>query len=259
MALMEKIDEKREEKLAIKELALLLKIEDKMEKDLKVYFETVYKKFANYYKENKRNIDITEFREELERILSKYYKETWGTFKGYLYNDIGLTNEEKTSIDKRLGVALVLFLNETIKSRAKLIDEGTLNITNKAINNSILDDVSDDELESYLISQTEKSHGGRNKSIAQTEVGIAQGSEKHYEAEAVETTIPFVLKKVWNAVLDTKTRPFHSEAHFKYHQKPIHLYEPFVVGGENLMYPKDPSGSARNIVRCRCTAFYLKL
>ena len=31
---------------------------------------------------------------------------------------------------------------------------------------------------------------------------------------------------------------------------------PFSVGGEPLMYPGDPAGSARNVIQCRCVALY---
>jgi len=33
--------------------------------------------------------------------------------------------------------------------------------------------------------------------------------------------------------------------------------EPFIIGGESLDYPGDPSGSAANVINCRCSVGYL--
>ncbi len=35
--------------------------------------------------------------------------------------------------------------------------------------------------------------------------------------------------------------------------------EAFDVGGEQLMYPGDPAGSAGNICNCRCTVIYFSV
>jgi len=58
------------------------------------------------------------------------------------------------------------------------------------------------------------------------------------------------VERIWNAVLDSGTRPAHGSADGQI----VGLNEPFVVGGENLMYPADPAGSAENIINCRCSA-----
>jgi len=33
--------------------------------------------------------------------------------------------------------------------------------------------------------------------------------------------------------------------------------QPFIVDGESLDYPGDPSGSAANVINCRCGVSYL--
>lgn len=53
----------------------------------------------------------------------------------------------------------------------------------------------------------------------------------------------------WLATADDRTRDAHAEADGQV--KPVH--EPFDVGGEQLMYPGDPAGSADNDINCRCT------
>ena len=36
----------------------------------------------------------------------------------------------------------------------------------------------------------------------------------------------------------------------------VDFYDPFIVGGEEMQYPLDPSASPENTINCRCTATY---
>ncbi|GMG96246.1 phage head morphogenesis protein [Tepidimicrobium xylanilyticum] len=64
-----------------------------------------------------------------------------------------------------------------------------------------------------------------------------------------------IYGKKWSAVPDGRTRLNHALADGQVRK----IDEPFTVGGELLMYPLDVSlgASARNVVNCRCTMFYL--
>lgn len=57
----------------------------------------------------------------------------------------------------------------------------------------------------------------------------------------------------WDATLDPRTRAEHAAAD----GKEVGLDEPFIVGGEPLMYPGDPSGRPSNTIRCRCVVLTL--
>jgi len=52
----------------------------------------------------------------------------------------------------------------------------------------------------------------------------------------------------WRAQADSRVRDAHADAHG---QEKI-LGKPFIVDGEELMYPGDPGGSPENIINCRC-------
>jgi len=58
-----------------------------------------------------------------------------------------------------------------------------------------------------------------------------------------------VKKKRWRAANNNRTRKDHREAN----GQTVDIDKPFRVGGEKLMYPGDPAGSAKQIVKCRCT------
>jgi len=63
--------------------------------------------------------------------------------------------------------------------------------------------------------------------------------------------------KEWLATPDRRTRPTHLRAWADYSEGgtpgPIPIDQPFIVGGEQLMFPGDPSGSCENVCQCRCT------
>ncbi|QRG65257.1 phage minor head protein [Brevibacillus choshinensis] len=58
-----------------------------------------------------------------------------------------------------------------------------------------------------------------------------------------------VKKKRWRAANNKRTRNDHKEAN----GQEVDIDKPFKVGGERLMHPGDPAGSAKQIVHCRCT------
>lgn len=55
--------------------------------------------------------------------------------------------------------------------------------------------------------------------------------------------------KSWLASPGPRTRPEHAEAD----GQEVPIDQPFIVGGESLMFPGDPSGSASMICNCRCS------
>lgn len=64
----------------------------------------------------------------------------------------------------------------------------------------------------------------------------------------------YIWVKVWNSMHDDKVRDAHARADGQEAQ----LDRPFVVDGEELMYPGDPNGSASNTINCRCWITYEK-
>ena len=57
------------------------------------------------------------------------------------------------------------------------------------------------------------------------------------------------LKKEWIASFDDRTRDAHAQADGQI----VMQSDPFLVGGEQLLYPGDPAGSSENVINCRCS------
>jgi SPP1 gp7 family putative phage head morphogenesis protein len=84
----------------------------------------------------------------------------------------------------------------------------------------------------------------RAERIARTEAIAAanSGTVEGYQQSGVQ-------EHEWLATRDQFTREAHADAD----GQRVALGQLFDVGGESLEFPGDPSGSAENIINCRCT------
>lgn len=90
--------------------------------------------------------------------------------------------------------------------------------------------------------------------IARTEVsGVANSLTNDY-GQAVHAG-GLTLQRTWISTLDERTRgndPKDEFDHVSADGETVGMDEPFVMTGEELMYPGDESGSPGNICNCRC-------
>ena len=88
----------------------------------------------------------------------------------------------------------------------------------------------------------------RAERIARTEIVSASNMGSQLAAESTGLT----LVKEWLATRDGRARDDHAEAD----GQTVGLNEPFIVGGEAMMQPGDPTASGANTINCRCVAVY---
>lgn len=98
----------------------------------------------------------------------------------------------------------------------------------------------------------------RAETIARTELNRVGAMVRQSQMSQAAQAVP-KLRKYWMAIIDDRTRPSHFDADNDYNPEggtigPIPIDEPFVVGGEPLMFPRDPAGSAANTINCRCVS-----
>lgn len=91
--------------------------------------------------------------------------------------------------------------------------------------------------------------------IARTEsINALRAGQFESIAQAVErgqVELSDVVKR-WDASGDDRTREWHLAAELQYKEDGLPFSQPFIVGGEPMMYPGDPAGSGRNTIQCRC-------
>ena len=96
------------------------------------------------------------------------------------------------------------------------------------------------------IKRTLGTNRARALSIARTQTAGAVGTGRHAGMKTAGVEL-----KSWLTSGDTDVRDSHRTAGTRYAEG-IPLEQPFEVGGELLMYPADPVGSAAEIINCRC-------
>lgn len=101
-----------------------------------------------------------------------------------------------------------------------------------------------------------KSIAARAETIVRTEVlrVYSQAAQRRMRERArILATSGYELRKSWLTANDLRVRPAHIAAGVVY-SEPIPIEQPFIVGGEALMYPRDETASAEETVGCRCTS-----
>lgn len=87
----------------------------------------------------------------------------------------------------------------------------------------------------------------RAQGIVRTEVGRAYSTATQQRMDQAVQKLPG-LQKIWRRSGKINSRVAHDLADGQ--TRPVD--KPFDVGGEQLMYPRDPKGSAKNTIRCGC-------
>lgn len=92
-------------------------------------------------------------------------------------------------------------------------------------------------------------HGdrGRALTVMRTEIGRAYSVAAQEGMEASSRINP-AMKKQWRKSGKLFKRPAHEAAHGQIRN----IKEPFDIGGEALMFPRDPEASLKNTINCGC-------
>ena len=133
----------------------------------------------------------------------------------------------------------------TMDNRADLFATSINKTTFKQLKNQFRQSLEAEEtlkqLEKRIYDTYGKISKGRALTIAKTEIQVANQTGIHEAYKQAQIPI-----KIWVAVMDSNTRDTH--AMIDGQERPMNT--PFDNG---LMFPGDPSGSASEVVNCRCT------
>jgi uncharacterized protein with gpF-like domain len=89
-------------------------------------------------------------------------------------------------------------------------------------------------------------NASRARTIARTETHTAAVGGYHHAIRSSRVR----MTKEWSSSMDSRTRPYHAV------EQIVGMDEDFEIWGELLNYPGDPSGSAKNVINCRCVVLY---
>lgn len=106
-----------------------------------------------------------------------------------------------------------------------------------------------DRVDNVLMYTGSENWDGRARTIAQTETNRHFNSSMLAHGLLLEREGRRDLHKRWDTRMDNDERPAHHDAN-NLVVRP--LGQPFIVGGEPLLFPGDPRGRADNVINCRC-------
>ncbi len=241
-----------------------IELEAKFKPSIKTFLRQINSNFYTQYITNENIIYTREYKAQLYTLLLGMYRKTSKVFK----NNIRESFDDK--IDSTISAQID---NNIIKNNRQLADlrsDLILATTDREITNEVSNTITqlvidDKPIDKNIVALSAKKAlnnkvNGRTGTIANSEVQTSAEDTKNIEQETLidnkvilgGIVLATTLKNVWITNLDERTR----EAHVKAYGQERSPFEKFLVGGEFLAYPGDPSGSAANIIRCRCSKVY---
>lgn len=144
------------------------------------------------------------------------------------------------------------FMREWIQvagaERITQITSNTRDQLRQILQKGIQEGLSIDDIAKQITEGSKIAGRTRARVIARTEVISASNKGSIQGARATNLD----LNKEWIATQDGRTRLEHASADGQV----VGMDKPFNVGGEELDYPGDPSGTPGNVIQCRCTQGY---
>ena len=141
-------------------------------------------------------------------------------------------------------------LGDNIASITRSMYQDILRATKEGIKKGVEGGWGIERIANQIVKEQGEIAKWRAMRIARTEVVSAsnQGSFIGARDSGVEQ------KKVWVSTMDSKIRtsPPGDFDHAQMNDVSAEMEDPFIVSGEELMYPGDPAGSAGNVINCRC-------
>lgn len=151
---------------------------------------------------------------------------------------------ERLNFAPTFDQALTAFLQLETAARVTQVNDTTKDYIRGVIQSGLEGGKSMLEISKDLQARALPMSGYRAAMIARTETHTTANAGIQMQAETSE----FETKKQWLSVRDSRTRSDHSAED----KTIVDQDKPFNVGGERLMFPGDPRGSAAQIIHCRC-------
>lgn len=151
--------------------------------------------------------------------------------------------------------ALEMFITQWVARRVTQIDRTTENQIRTVIRGAMDEGLSVPETGKRIRDYAAPMSATRANIIARTETHTAA----NYGAQQGAQLTGLKMRKEWVSAQDERTRtsPPDEFDHADADGQVVDMNDFFTVGGEQLMFPGDPGGSAGNIINCRCAVVYL--
>ena len=234
----------------------MARLEPGMRVDLRKLFARQTERAAALVEQGILNTDAVLDQEVslLATILIKHYRRSAAIFTEDVYRSLLKLKGSSPKEAKSMRGDFWQFFNQWARQQAAGKAVGLNNVTKKLIARQISraqhDGMSYGETAAKIREKVPQLSKMRAMRIARTEVHTA--SVLSIDKSVESTRLKF--EREWLAVRDERTRISHASPFVNGQRRGQN--EPFDVGGQKLMYPGDPKGSAGNIINCRCVLLY---
>lgn len=213
-------------------------------------------KLANSYSLNNylNESILLDHKKSLQKILMRLYSDSIESISEKQFNSIkksrNIIYEKKDALQDFEELSIDYILTKGADLSVQLTDT-----TRKDVQNIIAEGIKDN-LSSKEIAKFIKEKAGISRSraelISRTEVHSSANWASMESTQSISNELNIEFKKVWNTTEDERTRSSHRKAD----GQKVDMDESFLVNDEKLMYPGDSSGSASNVINCRCFLTY---
>lgn len=200
--------------------------------------------------------DFAEHKENMSKIFEKYYKITIKTFSEEVAQNV-LRKSHWWHMERKASLWEYLF-GKWVSERGATAAQETATTTRSDIRQAIKEaQTSEQDIgRSQIVSNILKARGlsaFRADTIARTETGMAASYSSVETAKNISANTGVKIKKRWIPALDDRTRFSHASMAGS---PAIGMEAKFIVNGERLDRPRDPAGSAGNVINCRCAVIF---
>ena len=198
------------------------------------------------------NLDtvIDDRKPEVYLILSTQYRTIIKTFGKRILDVAKSGGPTDVKVNAELFEdSIQSYINTWAVDKVTLISDTTKDQMRRLITAGLNDELSGAEIAKQIRTQIPSISAVRSDTISRTEVHAAANYANQSAAEATELQ----LNKEWITFIDGRERESHAAANGQV----VDANDDFFVDGESLAYPGDPSGSAGNVINCRCVVGYL--
>lgn len=249
-----------------------VRLENELATELDSSFEKVGNDFENSFIQTNNAITTAETEREFDNIMSNHYDRTGNTFKKDLRRRLTRAQllETMNTLDDRIDEKLDNFKSEKLKTQTRFVKETNrkefLASVSRIKRNALEEgrQLSQQQLAREANEDFKMRAKARTATIANTETQIVAEEAKDIEASTLQQNNTELndgtqinennMKKIWNTVLDERTRLDHAFADGQRRDKS----KPFDVGNSRMMKPGDTSLGAppEQIINCRCSSNY---
>ena len=142
------------------------------------------------------------------------------------------------------------YLQIYITQRLANVADTTRKAISKVIESGVNEGLGAEQIARNIQKETKgEINKNRSRLIARTETVNAMNRGKRLSIVSSN----LLWEKKWIATNDDRTRKTHLHMNLEGY---VEFEQPYLVNGELLMYPGDPSGTAGNVINCRCSEIY---